>query len=511
MNTPTIARNSLWYGVETAIMLVSGILTSIVIARALGPVKLGHYTYIAWLVNITASIGALGVPSATSKYMGEYLGRGEAPVARAIFFDTLRLQTCMATLLTLIAICIAWFATAPDMRWTAVLLSAAMWPAMVIWIPSQANMARENMFANVPSALLSNMIYVIGVILTVIFSRDTVGLAATLLTMRSAELLMRIVPVLRWMRGIPYALVPAAVRRRLINFSFQSTILMLLAIIVFDRSEVILLRYFSDIRQLAFYTVVFNVTERLRSLPQVFSSAVGATMIAQYGRNPANLKSILSGTIRYLALMAAPVHVGLAILSGPIILFTYGSKYSEAIPLMAVASLLALPRVVLAPVSSLLAATDRQDLSIKWGLWMAALNIALDFALIPKFGGMGAVLANGVAQTVAVVGLCWFANDAAKLAWPIAALSKIGFASAAMAAAVLFLPHTHSHGLDVLLGICVGIVIFFAMIKMTRVLDETDRDRLALLGNRLPSAFRSSFARLVELLAPQLRRQAAVL
>ena len=99
MNTSTIARNSLWYGVEIAITMVSGILTSIIIARALGPVKLGHYTYIAWLVNIAGSIGALGVPAATGKYMAEYLGRGEPAIARAIYFATLRLQISLATLL----------------------------------------------------------------------------------------------------------------------------------------------------------------------------------------------------------------------------------------------------------------------------------------------------------------------------------------------------------------------------------------------------------------------------
>jgi O-antigen/teichoic acid export membrane protein len=510
MNTGTIARNSLWYGLETGAILISGILTSIVIARALGPVKLGHYTYIAWLVSITASLGALGIPAATGKYMGEYLGRGEAPIARAIFFTTLRLQICLATLLTGIAICIAWFGVDREMQWTAVVLSAAMWPAMVISIPSQANVAREKMFANVPSALLSNAIYVVGVIVTLIYSRDTIGLATTLLTMRTAELVARITPVLRWMRGIPASRVPDQVRRQLLKFSRQSTILLLLSIVVFDRSEVLILRYFSDIRQLAFYTVVFNITERLRSMPQVFSSAVAATMLAQYGRNPVHLPKLLSKTICYLALMAAPIYLGLAVLSGPVLLLTYGSKYAEAIPLMAAACVLALPRVVLAPVGSLLAATDRQDLSIRWGLWTAALNLALDFALIPKFGGMGAVIANGVAQTIAVVGLSWLAKGPASLHWPILTVSKIGLASVAMTAAVLVLPHTRSHGLDVLLGTSVGLLVFLTGIKLTRVLDETDRDRLLQLSDRLPAAFRLSFAKLIGLLGPELRPEAAV-
>ena len=191
------------------------------------------------------------------------------------------------------------------------------------------------------------------------------------------------------------------------------------------------------------------LTERLRVLPQIFSTAVGTTMIAQFGRNPSHLKGLLSGTIRYLTLLAAPIHVGLAVFSGPVLLLTYGSKYSEAIPLLTVACLLALPRAVLTPVSSMLGAIDRQDLLIKWSLWMAALNAGLDFTLIPKFGAMGAVIANGVAQAVAVVGLIWFAKSTVAVAWPVKDLLKIGLASGAMAASVLVLPRTGSRiGLD---------------------------------------------------------------
>src|SRR5438093_9043363 len=129
METPTIsrtiARNSFWYGLETGIGLVSGVATSIIIARALGPTTLGHYTYIAWLVSITGSLGSLGVPAATYKYMAEHFGRGELSAARAIFFATLRIQVLLATALTIGAIAVAWLGAGPEMRWTGVVLAAA--------------------------------------------------------------------------------------------------------------------------------------------------------------------------------------------------------------------------------------------------------------------------------------------------------------------------------------------------------------------------------------------------
>ena len=57
-NTETIARNTLWYGFEVIAGLLTAFATSIVIARAIGPQKLGYFNYIMWLANISAAIGS---------------------------------------------------------------------------------------------------------------------------------------------------------------------------------------------------------------------------------------------------------------------------------------------------------------------------------------------------------------------------------------------------------------------------------------------------------------------
>ena len=91
-NTRTIARNSVWIGLQVGFSLLVVFLTSIPIARTFGPEKLGYYNYIQWLASISGVLGSFGIPIATRKYMSEYLGRGEQGLARAVFFSTLRLQ-----------------------------------------------------------------------------------------------------------------------------------------------------------------------------------------------------------------------------------------------------------------------------------------------------------------------------------------------------------------------------------------------------------------------------------
>src|SRR5580658_5374500 len=100
MNTKTITKNSFWYGIETLANLFLTFFTSIVIARAFGPDKLGYFLYLWWIAGIAGALGGLGIPAATRKYMSEYFGRDQMGVAKTVFYRTLRLQTLMAAAIT---------------------------------------------------------------------------------------------------------------------------------------------------------------------------------------------------------------------------------------------------------------------------------------------------------------------------------------------------------------------------------------------------------------------------
>src|ERR1700686_5666812 len=103
-NAKVIGRNFIFMGLEVVITLVSTLLTTVVIARVIGPTRLGYFNLIFWLTSITCSVGSLGIPLTTFKYMGEFLGAGKKELARAVFFYNLRAQTVVASILSAIGI-----------------------------------------------------------------------------------------------------------------------------------------------------------------------------------------------------------------------------------------------------------------------------------------------------------------------------------------------------------------------------------------------------------------------
>src|SRR5579862_6256715 len=92
-NAKVIGRNFVFMGLEVLITLVCTLLTTVVIARVIGPTRLGYFNLIFWLTSITCSVGSLGIPLTTFKYMGEFLGGGKKELARAVFFYNLWAQT----------------------------------------------------------------------------------------------------------------------------------------------------------------------------------------------------------------------------------------------------------------------------------------------------------------------------------------------------------------------------------------------------------------------------------
>ena len=103
MNSKTIARNTAWYGLENIISFATSMITSVAIARTLGPSKMGYVVYVNWIVTITSSLGSIGIPAATRKYMAEYLGGNDRATARFIYLRTLAMQTGLAGVATIVA------------------------------------------------------------------------------------------------------------------------------------------------------------------------------------------------------------------------------------------------------------------------------------------------------------------------------------------------------------------------------------------------------------------------
>ncbi|MEZ5356542.1 MAG: oligosaccharide flippase family protein [Bryobacteraceae bacterium] len=497
-----VARNTLWYSSELLFGVVAILLTSIPIARVIGPEKLGYFTLMQWWTNISGMVGSLGLPVATQKYMAEYLGRGEAGVASLIYRHTFRIQALVAAGISVAGVLLALVLTDPDYHASTILLVIALAPKMMTWIPSNANNAAERFPPNAVAGIAASVLYIAIVAVSLWIGWDLTGIAAGMLLQNTFELALKMRSVRQWLPAAAPGKLPEDLRGRMFSFSGQSILLMIVNVVVWDRSDLVFLRMLDkDARQLSFYSLSFSLVERILLVPKSFSFVVGSRFMVQAGQEGSRLYTEVALGVRYVALFSLPVMVGMAAISAPLTRTMYGAQYEAAIPVMLVAALLAVTKPFLLPARLLMQATEKQVFLIWWTCLSGVFNVVLDILLIPAIpgsGALGAALANGLAQTVAIGGMWYKVGRAYPVALPWRFVSRVFVASLAMGLGVYAMVQLELPAPVLLVaGTVTGAALFPLLLRMTRALEPEDGQRLEKMRTMLPALVRPLYARLL--------------
>ncbi|MBK7925946.1 MAG: polysaccharide biosynthesis protein [Bryobacterales bacterium] len=478
--------------------------TSIPMARVIGPERLGYYSLVVWVGNMSTLIGSLGAPAAARKYIAEYLGKGQPGQARAVFEYTFKAQLYSSTGLTAIAVLLALRFGDPNYRIVTYSIVATIFPAMMLMIPAQANQAAENMRANVPATILSQMIYTGTVWLSLALGWELTGVSLGVLLYKWVEFWMRYVPARRWMATLPVEPLDEALRGRLRAFSVKSIFVMLLNILVWNRSDLIMLRWLSsDVRHLTFFSLAQNLSEKAIMLPRIFSVSVGASLLAQFGRDANRLAQMAQLAVRYALLAGLPLLWGLSAVSAALVPVLYGNRYQEAVPVLALAAMAAVPASIFLPAQNYLEATERQKYVIYCTCVAGALNIGLDYLLIPRWGPVGAAIGNGSGQLAAAAGLwgiiLW--KDPVKLQWGL--LGRLAAAAVLLYVTAFLVARSLSPWLALAPAIASGALAFVLGLKLFGALTADDKKRLAMVTVLIPARLRGSAERVLDWLTEQ--------
>jgi len=502
-NSQTIARNSFWYGLELLYGLLAAFLVGIVVARIIGPQRLGPYNYILWLTNVTATAGAFGLPMTTRKYMAEYLNRAESGVARSIYRTTLRVQMWIAAAVTAIAVLLVYTVANPEQRLFSLLLALNMAPRMVGFIPSQANNAAEVMRRNTVPSLLGGILVAALTLFSLWRGWDLPGIALAGLAGTSLETVLKLYSVKTWLPDTVPRRIPSGLAKQMFLYSWQGLILMLLNIVVWDRSDVIFLKALnSDIRQITFFTMAFNWTERVLLLPSAFVNSMGATLMAQYGRGAERLRPLTVEGTRYVLLIALPLLAGLACVTGRVVPLILGEPYRLMIPVLTIVTVMAIPKALIAPPMLLLQTTENQGFLVIWLAICGAIDMSLDLLLVPRYGAVGAALANGTAQTIAALGVWLRAHQLFRLDLRLSTFARIALCGLGMSATTVIIRRAIPSYLGLAVSIVSGALVWFALLRWTGALDQRDGQRFLDIGRALPSGVRPLWEMVVGLLLP---------
>ena len=489
-NTKTIAKNTGWYSVENIVSAAVTIVTSVAIARTLGPAKTGYIIYVSYVASVVASLGSLGIPSATRKYMSEFIGMGDKGTARLIFFRTLAIQAGLASLATLAIVFWVFQDANAEFRLAAVLIALSIWPSMVNSVPAQANGATENLATNVPGSVVSAVVYLFTILATAVFHWGVTGIGAALLLMRGVDFLVRFFPTMaRIVAWNTTHVLPAGLRRRMVAYAWQSVATMLLALVVWERSEVLLLKWLcADIRQIAFYSIAFSLGNYLLLGSTIFGAAASTTIFVQQGRDKSKMPQLVAASFRYLVLASIPLHFIAVALAVPALLLLYGGRYAGAAMVVTIAPLLCMPKAFLAPIQSLLQSAERQSYVILATILAGIVDWGIAWYLIPAHGAVGACIGSGIAQMTAV-GIMWAIGIRlynVKLPWILVA--KVAFISTLAALTAHYVAAQLGTLWGFLFGGGASLVVLFSLFYLLRVLEPEDQARLSLLTRSMPKS-----------------------
>ena len=176
--------------------------------------------------------------------------------------------------------------------------------------------------------------------------------------------------------------------------------LILLDVIVWQRSELLFLGRLSTAAQVSFYAVPFALTERVTDLipGAVLGVLLPGLAYAQASSDPTRFAAVFGQAMRYLTFLTLPIVVVGIVLAPYVIGILYGPSFAPATTVLRILLISVAFGVIGQASRSALLGMEAQGRLLKTGAVAAVLSIVLDLVLIPRWGATGAAIANTIVQ-----------------------------------------------------------------------------------------------------------------
>jgi len=472
-------RNILFSGVRLVVSAAATICVSAIMARTLGPQNMGVYSYAMWIVGTLGILANIGLPAALTKYVSEFMGSGDHATAVRVGKRLLRTQLIAGVIVAGLTAGM-WFFKSPFR--SIIVLAAVMILLQALqqgFLAALAGVQRFDRMAWI--SLNAALAQVTSVGLAALLHAGVMGMLwATLagLTLGTWLAYRAVDHLLLKLDTTPTLSAPETrdVFLRIRKFSITISYILLLDTIVWQRSEVLFLKWYSTLPQIAFYTLAFSIATKLSEVSGTFSSTLLPLYSESFGRN--GLKDIAAVYVRALKylqmVMVFPCLLAAAICK-PLVDLLYGASYAPVVlPLQLL--LISLAVTSLGVVGSpLLVGTEKQSFIAKYGTFVAVLNIVMDVFLIPRHGALGAAVANCTAQIVGVLGGTIYTIRYAKANFPWKTTATIyAVAAVAVAPAAYCFSGTQSGIALRAASVAVGAALYVGMLVVAGELGKHD-------------------------------------
>lgn len=407
-----VLGNTGWMMGDQITRQIVGLLVGVWLARYLGPQLFGEYSYAFAVVMIVSPIALLALDDISIRRMAQDPSCRDAVLGTSFFL--MIGGGIIAYMLAMISI---FWARPGDhlLQWLVGIMAAGTiiqaFIAIEFWFESQMQW-KFTVYAKTSAFLLLSLVK-IGLILTKapVIAFAWAALADTALG--SVGLL-----IVYWKKGFTVKAwrFSRSMAGSLLKDSwplFFSTMLTM----IYLRIDQVMLGNMAGSAELGNYSVAVRISEAWYFIPMVISSSVFPAIVEVETVSDELFYSHMQKLYNLMALMAYLVAIPVAIFSKEIIHVLFSSAYAEAGPLLAILVWTGVFTSLGAARNVLIVAKNWTRINLLSIALGCALNILLNYGLIPKYGAMGAVIATFISYWFAVHGACFFLQPLRKTGW----------------------------------------------------------------------------------------------
>jgi O-antigen/teichoic acid export membrane protein len=397
-----IASNAGWLSGEVGLRLLVGLTVGVWLTRYMGPERFGLYNYAIAFASLIAPLAALGVDRIVVRDLVAE-PRGANEILGSAFAIKLA-GGVGATALTVLLIA----AVRPNdaqARWLVAIIAGASifksLDAIDLWFQSEvrskyAVAARSAAFAG---SSLIKIALILGRAPVVAFAwallaEAVFGAAGQLAAYRASG------------RSVASWKATAAAARRLLRDGWPLGLASAMLTIYMRIDQVMLGQMVGD-REVGIYSAAVRLVEVWYFIPTAIVVSTFPSIVEARAQGEELFLGRLERLYRFLALVAYAVALPTTFLAGWVVVTLFGEPYRAAGPMLAVF-------IWSGVFTSLGVARGAFLTAMNWTkpyLFTVALgcvaNVVLNFILIPRYGGMGAVIASCVAYWLAAHGSCF--------------------------------------------------------------------------------------------------------
>lgn len=389
---------------STYVTVGLGLVVSAVLARSLGPDDYGRYAYMLWLVGLLVAVGNHGFPNVATRQISELKGAGEAASAASLYSWLKKWQT--VSLLAVAAVFAACMPFIEPIGWSehvtllTVLCILCFLPKAFFFFHTSVAKGHGAFWIEASGNMVLSIVYTLGVLVLAAMHGSLLANLWWFAAVSGAHMVVMMLMLRRSdIRGTREALEPDLKARVAVHLRWTS--LQVFVAALSNRTvETYLLARLIGPAEVGYFAIATNL---VRGGIELVSSSLTTILMpslahARGAGGVAQVNMIMQDTLRYFGFLGAMM-AGLGwLLADPGVALLYGSRYGAVAHTVQVMAVLSGFFLVETPFTSALATLDDHRFRTFLSVLFFGLSAGLALALVPPYGIMGAVAANGLTR-----------------------------------------------------------------------------------------------------------------